>query len=103
MQKFVYAAKISDIPDPGKRVGELNEHSIALFHVAGQFWATDSLCTHECAPLGEGELDGFEIECPWHGARFDIRDGRALTLPAIRPLCVYAVKIDGVDVLVEIA
>ena len=102
MPKFVNAVKVSDIPDPGKRTVELDGHSLVIFHVGGRFWATDGLCTHESAPLGEGELDGFEIECPWHGARFDIRDGRALTLPATRPICVHAVKIEGDDVFVEI-
>ena len=76
--------KSSDIPDPGKKLVEVDERLVVLFHVGGQFYAIDDVCTHDGGPLGEGELEGFTIACPRHGAKFDIRDGRALTMPATR-------------------
>ena len=79
MSDFVRVAKVSEIPDPGKLIVEVDDRLVALFHVGGKFYAIDDVCTHDGGPLGEGQLDGFAIACPRHGAKFDIRDGRALT------------------------
>ena len=73
-----------------------------LIHAAGHFYAIDDVCTHDGGPLGEGQLDGFAIACPRHGAKFDIRDGRALTMPATQPTVVHEVKVEGDDVLVKL-
>jgi phenylpropionate dioxygenase-like ring-hydroxylating dioxygenase large terminal subunit len=56
-----------------------------LFHVSGTFWALDDVCTHDGGTLADGQLDGHSIACARHGAKFDIRDGRALTMPATQP------------------
>ena len=77
MPDFVRVANTSEIPDPGKLIVEVVDRLVVLFHVGGQFYALDDVCTHDGGPLGEGQLDGFCIACPRHGAQFDIRDGRA--------------------------
>ena len=59
---------------------EIDELPIAVFNVDGKFYAIGDVCTHDDGPLGDGELDGYQIICPRHGARFDIRSGKALTL-----------------------
>ncbi|HEY4309439.1 MAG TPA: non-heme iron oxygenase ferredoxin subunit [Pirellulales bacterium] len=102
MSDFVRVAKMSEIPDPGKLIAEVEDRLIVLFHVGGQLYALDDVCTHDGGPLGEGQLDGFCIACPRHGAKFDIRDGRALTMPATRPTVAHEVKIEGDDVLVRL-
>jgi 3-phenylpropionate/trans-cinnamate dioxygenase ferredoxin component len=102
MSDFVRVAKVSEIPDPGKLIAEVEDRLMVLFHVGGQLYALDDVCTHDGGPLGEGQLDGFCIACPRHGAKFDIRDGRALTMPATRPTVAHEVKIEGDDVLVRL-
>ncbi|MGC8783671.1 MAG: Rieske (2Fe-2S) protein [Armatimonadota bacterium] len=69
---------------------------------ADEFYAIDDVCTHDGGPLGEGELCGYEIECPRHGAHFDVRTGEALTLPATRPVHSYPVIVEGNEVFVEL-
>lgn len=100
MANFVPVAKVTDIPDPGKTVVEVDDQMVALFHVDGQFYAIDDVCTHDGGPLAEGTLEDHTIACPRHGAKFDIRNGAALSMPATRPTKSYPVKIEGDDVLV---
>ena len=75
---------------------------VALFRVGDQFYATDDTCTHAAASLADGYIDGDVVECPFHAAKFCIRTGAALSLPAREPLKTYAVKIEEGSVLVDI-
>ena len=102
MSEFVFAAKVSDVPNPGRKLVIVDDHLVALFQVDGSFYALDDVCTHDGGPLADGELCGFEIACPRHGARFDIRDGRALTMPATKATNAHEVRVDGDRVLVRI-
>jgi len=102
MPEFVRVAKASEIPDPGRRLVEVDDRLVVLIHTAGHFYAIDDVCTHDGGPLGEGQLDGFTIACPRHAATFDIRDGRALTMPATRATVVHEVKLDGDYVMVKL-
>jgi 3-phenylpropionate/trans-cinnamate dioxygenase ferredoxin subunit len=102
MAEFVPVAKVSEVPDPGKIVVEVDERLVGLFHVGGAFYAIDDVCTHDGGPLAEGELEGYEVICPRHGARFDVRDGKALTMPATQPTAVHEVKVEGDQVFVKL-
>jgi 3-phenylpropionate/trans-cinnamate dioxygenase ferredoxin subunit len=102
MSDFEPVAKVSEIPDPGRKLVEIDERLVVVFHAAGHFYAIDDVCTHDGGPLGEGDLEGFAIACPRHGAKFDIRDGRALTMPATRATAAHEVKVVGDDVLVKL-
>lgn len=102
MSEFVCVAKEGDLTDPGKMVVEVDDQLVALFHVDGKFYALDDVCTHDGGPLADGELEGCEIICPRHGARFDIRDGRALCMPATSPTASHEVKIEGGEVFVRL-
>lgn len=102
MSDFVRVAAVSEIPDPGKQIFEVEDRLIVVFHVGGKFYALDDVCTHDGGPLGEGQLDGFCIACPRHGATFDIRDGRALTMPATRATVAYEVKTENGQVFVRL-
>jgi len=101
--EFVKVAKLSEIADPGRQVVEVDERLIVIFKVGGEVFALDDVCTHDDGPLGEGELVDHTIACPRHGAKFDIRDGRALTMPATRQTVAHQVKIEGDEVSVKLS
>lgn len=85
-------AAADEVPEGQVHVVEVDGQEIALCHAEGAFYAIDNVCTHDGGPLDQGELDGCQIECPRHGARFDVRTGRPLTLPAVIPVHRYAVE-----------
>ena len=76
---------------------EVGERLVVLIHAAGHFYALDDICTHDGGPLSEGPLDPARatIACPRHGAKFDIRTGAAVTMPATKPTRSHEVKIEG--------
>jgi 3-phenylpropionate/trans-cinnamate dioxygenase ferredoxin subunit len=95
-------AQAADVAPGTARVVESGGRRIALCHTAdGAFHAIDDVCTHDGGPLDQGILDGNKIECPRHGARFDVVTGRALTLPAVRPVKTYATRVTDGAVEVE--
>ncbi len=102
MAEPVFVCKVSDLPDPGKAVYEVDGRSIALFHVSGTFWAIDDICTHDGGPLAEGDLRGYTIVCPRHGAQFDIRTGHAKTMPAVKGTPAHEVLVRGDDVFIRL-
>lgn len=75
---------------------------VAVFKVDGEYYALDDTCTHGQSSLAEGYVDGDQVECAWHFAKFDIKSGAALTPPASIPLCTHKVRIDGPDVMVAV-
>jgi 3-phenylpropionate/trans-cinnamate dioxygenase ferredoxin subunit len=102
MPEFITVAAKSAIPPGGKLLAEVDGRQIAVFNVDGEFFAIDDVCTHDGGPLAEGDLLGHEIRCPRHGARFDVRTGKALCLPAIEPVASHPVLIQGDDVMVAL-
>lgn len=102
MPDFVPVAKTTDLADPGRTVVEIDDRVIVLLHVGGEFFALDDVCTHDDGPLSEGTIDDHTIACPRHGAKFDIRDGRALTMPATRPTVAHEVKVEAGQVFVRL-
>lgn len=94
--KYYRIAKKTDIPDGERLFFELEGKPIVLFVMGEQFYATGDVCTHDNGPLGDGELEGYEIICPRHGARFDIRTGKVLCFPAVKDIPTYPVRVkDG--------
>ena len=84
-----------DVKD-GKRIFvQFDDLNLAVFNINGLLYAIADECSHDHGPLGEGELDGCEIICPRHGARFDIRTGKALSLPAVTDIPAYPVRINA--------
>jgi len=102
MHEFERVIDVSEVPDPGKTLVEVEGEMVALFHVNGQWYALDDVCTHDGGPLADGELRDYRIACPRHGAKFDIRTGAALTMPAIRPTRSHEVKIGDGGVWVKL-
>jgi 3-phenylpropionate/trans-cinnamate dioxygenase ferredoxin component len=103
MAEFVKVATVSSVPDPGRVIVAVDDRVVVLFHVDGKFYCIDDVCTHDGGPLGEGPFEGHQVACPRHGARFDIRTGKALTMPATQDTVVHEVKVEGNDVLVRLA
>ena len=100
MTTFVKVASVKDIP-PGTRLFyEFAEETVIILNIAGQFFCIADLCTHDDGPLEDGELSGHEVECPRHGARFDVRNGSALCLPATEPIPTYQIEIKDGDIYV---
>ena len=97
---FVAVGDVNDLPDGERLFLEIDEQPIVIFNLAGQYFAIADLCSHDDGPLGEGDLDGFEIHCPRHGACFDVRSGKVLSLPAIVDIPAYPVRV--VDGQIEI-
>ena len=98
---FVTVARVGDIPEGGVKVVRIEDQPIAIFHVNGAYYATDDVCTHDGGPLAEGRIEGEIIECPRHGARFDITTGAALSLPAIAPVATYEIRVQGAEIQVR--
>jgi 3-phenylpropionate/trans-cinnamate dioxygenase ferredoxin subunit len=99
---FVKVIKTGDVPPGTTKVCEVADRCLAICNVNGEFYAIDDICTHDDAPLDQGDLDGYEIECPRHGARFDIRTGAVTDLPAVIPIDTFPVRISGDDVEVDL-
>jgi nitrite reductase/ring-hydroxylating ferredoxin subunit len=93
---FQTVAEVDQIPPGSVREVTVGDHDIALYNVGGELFATTNVCTHDEAYLSDGELFGHVVECPLHGARFDVRTGKVLSLPAVYPLKTYEVRVaDG--------
>lgn len=104
MSDFLPVAKSSDLPDPGSMLVEVEDRLVVLIHAAGHFYALDDVCTHDGGPLSDGPLDAKEgtIACPRHGAKFDIKTGAAVTMPATKPTMAHEVKVEGDQIFVRL-
>jgi 3-phenylpropionate/trans-cinnamate dioxygenase ferredoxin subunit len=100
---FQCVAAKTEVPAGTVRVYEVAGRSIALANVDGaNFYAIDNRCTHDNGPLGEGTLVGDQVECPRHGARFDVKTGRVMALPAVRPVRTYPVQVLDGEIEVDV-
>ncbi|MGH7948537.1 MAG: Rieske (2Fe-2S) protein [Candidatus Binataceae bacterium] len=101
MAEFIKVATRADVPEGAGTTVEAAGRKIALFNVGGKFFAIDNTCKHRGGPLGEGELDGVNVTCPWHGWEYDVTTGANLDDPNVKVAC-FAVKTDGDDILIEV-
>lgn len=102
MAEFVKAAKTDEIAPGQSKMLEVNGKKIAIFNVAGSFHAVDDTCSHRGGSLSQGMIEGEKVTCPWHGAVFDVRSGEVLGPPAPKGVARYNVRVDGVQIEVEI-
>ncbi len=102
MSDFVPVARLSELPEGSKLCLEVNDHYVVLVRMDGTVYCLDDVCTHDGGPLGEGELEDHCLVCPRHGAKFDIRTGAAVLMPATEPTAVHEVKIEGDDILIRL-
>lgn len=94
--EYVEIAPASELPSGERLFVEVADRAIVIFNIAGQFFAIGDVCSHDDGPVGEGELEGFKVTCPRHGAEFDVRTGKVLELPAVVDIPAYPVRVvDG--------
>jgi 3-phenylpropionate/trans-cinnamate dioxygenase ferredoxin component len=102
MTTWQTVGRASEIPPERVAVFQVGDHEVAVCNVSGEFFAIDDLCTHDGGSLDQGELEGDEIECPRHGARFNVRTGDVVQLPAFEPVETHEVRLDGDSVQVGV-
>lgn len=98
----VRVAQMADVPEGDTLRVRADDRWICLYKVDGEIFATADECSHAVASLSKGCLHGHVIECPMHGATFDVRTGRNLTFPAVVPVKSYPVVVDGDEVFIEV-
>lgn len=98
--QYVPILPLSDLRSGERILFDVDDRPVAIFNVGGTIYAIEDACSHDDGPLGDGEVSGTEVVCPRHGARFDLKTGKALTLPAVKPILVYPTRI--VDGMIEI-
>jgi 3-phenylpropionate/trans-cinnamate dioxygenase ferredoxin subunit len=98
--EYISVAPVEDIPNGERLFVEIDGQPIVVFNIGGQYFAIADVCSHDDGPVGEGELEGYEIRCPRHGASFDVRSGQVLSLPAVVDIPAYPVRV--VDGQVEV-
>ena len=91
--EFIAIGPEVDIPDGKRLFIEIDNLPIVIFRVDGTLFAIADKCSHDDGPLGDGDVEGHEVVCPRHGARFDIRTGKALALPAVVDIPAYPVRV----------
>lgn len=101
MPQFHCVAKASQLQPGSCLCVEVQGRRIALFNLDGQFYAIDDVCTHQAGPLSEGLIEGDEVICPWHGARFKIKSGENTSPPAHEGVETFRVRVVGEDIEVE--
>ncbi len=100
---YVPVARESDVSPGAVKVVEADGKSLCLGHCEDGTWgAVDNVCTHDGGPLGEGELEDCQVECPRHGARFELATGRVTALPAVFPVNAYPVRVVNGEVEVDL-
>ncbi|MBN2548130.1 MAG: non-heme iron oxygenase ferredoxin subunit [Anaerolineales bacterium] len=94
--EFVSVGSLDDLPNGERLFLDVDGISIVVFNIGGQIFAIADQCSHDDGPLGDGELNGYEVSCPRHGASFDVRTGKVLSLPAVVDIPAYPTRIvDG--------
>lgn len=102
MPEYVKVAQARELEANHGKLVEVEGKKIALFNVDGKFYAIDNTCTHRGGPLSEGELEGDEVTCPWHGAKFKVSSGEVLRPPAPQGVSSYKVRVNGPDIELEL-
>jgi nitrite reductase/ring-hydroxylating ferredoxin subunit len=97
----VRVCKTTDIKEGSGKSIEVNGTPVAVFNVSGTFYAINDICGHRGGPLGEGELDGKTVVCPWHGWRYDVTTGANELVPEL-PTNRYELRVEGEDILVDL-
>ena len=95
-EEFLDIAPASELPSGERLFIEVESKSIVIVNIAGQYFAIADICTHDDGPLGDGDLEGYNIVCPRHGGEFDVRTGQAVQMPAVVDIPAYPVRVvDG--------
>jgi 3-phenylpropionate/trans-cinnamate dioxygenase ferredoxin subunit len=102
MPEFEKVATLDELPPEGRKSLLFDDRAVLLFRVGDAVYAVEDICSHDGQPLTEGKLSGTSIECPRHGARFDICTGKALSMPAVEPIATFEVRVHDNDIFLRI-
>jgi 3-phenylpropionate/trans-cinnamate dioxygenase ferredoxin subunit len=100
--EYVGVADVDELQSGDRLFIEIDGTMIALFNLNGEYFAIQDVCSHDDGPVAEGELEGYEIVCPRHGARFDVRSGEVLSLPAAVDIPAYPVRVEGSEIQIGV-
>jgi 3-phenylpropionate/trans-cinnamate dioxygenase ferredoxin component len=94
--EYVEIAPASELPSGERLFVEIEGKPIVIFNIAGRFFSIADVCSHDDGPVGEGDIEGYNITCPRHGAQFDVRTGKVVQMPAVVDIPAYPVRVvDG--------
>lgn len=102
MNEFIKIGKKSDFPENQTKGIEVNGSSVCIANFSGHLTAFDNTCTHAESQLSDCDIEDGQVACPLHGARFDVKTGQAMSLPAVRPVKMHEVKIEGDSIFVKL-
>lgn len=100
-EDFIKVAETKDIEPSNMKAVDISGERVCIVNVGGSYYAIGNVCTHVGGPLDEGTLEGYEVECPWHGSKFDVRTGEPTKPPAKQAVPRYEVKIEENNILVR--
>jgi 3-phenylpropionate/trans-cinnamate dioxygenase ferredoxin component len=100
-EDLIKIGETKDIQSSQMKAVDVNGERICVANVEGKYYAIGNVCTHVGGPLAEGKLEGFEVECPWHGSKFDVRTGKVVRPPAMKEEPTYEVKVEDNNVLIK--
>jgi 3-phenylpropionate/trans-cinnamate dioxygenase ferredoxin subunit len=90
---FLEIAPVSELPNGERLFVDIGDVPVVVFNIAGSFFAISDVCSHDDGPVGDGDLEGFNIVCPRHGAEFDVRTGKVMSMPAVVDIPAYPVRV----------
>lgn len=91
--EYVTIAEEDEIANGERLIVDIDDYSLVIFNIAGKLFAIGDVCSHDDGPIGEGEMEDYQVVCPRHGAHFDVKSGKVLSLPAIVDIPAYPVRI----------
>jgi 3-phenylpropionate/trans-cinnamate dioxygenase ferredoxin subunit len=100
--EFIRVARVEDVEDGDRLFVEIDDYELVVFNIAGEYFAIGDVCSHDDGPLGDGEIEEYDVICPRHGARFDVRSGQVTALPAVTDIPAYPVRVSGSDLEIGI-
>ena len=98
--EFLDIAPASELPNGERLFVEVEGKSLVIFNIADQFFSIGDICSHDDGPVGDGDLEGYNVVCPRHGGEFDVRTGQAVQMPAVVDIPAYPVKV--VDGMIQV-
>jgi len=90
--EFLEIAPVDDLPNGERLFIDIGDTPVVIFNIAGKLFAIGDVCTHDDGPLGDGDIEGFNVACPRHGAEFDVRTGKTVSMPAVVDIPAYPVQ-----------
>ena len=90
---FIEIAPAAELPSGERLFVDVGDKTLVIFNIAGKFFSIGDVCSHDDGPVGEGDLEGFNIVCPRHGAEFDVRSGKVMQMPAVIDIPAYPVRV----------